>query len=79
MTEQDQTVIKNLLQYMTDKLLIGSKQFNEAREHFGITTTYQGEIGGSHFVDVFEPNGQCSRHTFIQKSTADEFAGIQRG
>lgn len=74
MTNQDLNVIKNLLQYMSNKCLIGSKEFNEARKHFGITTTYQDKLGENYFVDVFHSNGDLSRHCFDNENDATAFA-----
>ncbi|MCT4707695.1 hypothetical protein MUA03_17590 [Enterobacteriaceae bacterium H16N7] len=60
---QDRTMVKNLLQYLTDKVLTSSSEFAAALEHFSITTTWQGETprgpdecDRAFFVDVFSPH-----------------------
>jgi len=83
---QDRTMVKNLLQYMTDKVLTSSPEFAAALEHFSITTTWQGETprgfderDRAFFVDVFSPDAPTGeRHTFSSKEEADAFAAERR-
>lgn len=64
----DRQVVKNLLQAMTNKLLISSPEFAATLAHFDIQTTYEGVKGDPNwaslsgkercfYVDVF-----CAKH-----------------
>lgn len=88
----DRQVVQNLLQAMTDKLLISSTEFVAALTHFDIKTTYQGVKGDPawaglfghkecFYVDVFSakhPKGQ--RYEFDHPDDAAAFAaGVREG
>ncbi|WP_048795700.1 MULTISPECIES: hypothetical protein [Serratia] len=86
----DRQVVQNLLQAMTDKLLISSPEFAATLAHFNIITTYQGVKGdpdwaglcgreASFYVDVFSasyPKGQ--RYEFHCPGDAEAFAAGAR-
>jgi hypothetical protein len=89
MSNQDREVVKNLLQYMTEKCLTGSPEFKAALKHFNITTTYQDRgyseedakfcgRGLYYIVDVNYPDGTIDRSQFGTELEAKEFAAQER-
>lgn len=85
MNTRDRSVIKALLQKMTDGLLVDTPEFRAAICHFNIGTTYQcvipGRRNGPDFygVDAFcrdslEHNSHGQRSTFRTQEEADAYA-----
>lgn len=89
MNTRDRSVIKALLQKMTDGLLVGTPEFRNAICHFNIGTTYQCVIPGRrnepdfYGVDAFcrdalEHNQHGQRSMFRTQEEADAYAALIR-
>ncbi|MEH3581429.1 hypothetical protein POW01_20525 [Enterobacter cloacae] len=53
----DRQIITNLLQSLTDRLLVSSPEFAAALSHFDIVTTYQGVKGDPDWAGLFDREG----------------------
>lgn len=89
MNKQDREVVKDLLQYMTERGLTGSSQFDAALKHFEVTTVVIHPVREGNFLrkeeiysmDVYSPetidkNPYGVRYEY--KSREEALAAIER-